>query len=226
MTLQQLVPRLRKAELQKLLTKSCRHRHAYIDHLSCFVQEIDVPERIGHLDIETTSLVADFGFILTYCIKVDGEETIYSGSITRDEINGAKAGDEDKEVVRKLLADMSKFDRLTGFYSKRFDIPFIRTRAISMGLPFPEWGTIKHTDVYDLVKKKFKLTSSRLENVCRVLLGKTDKTRVDGKYWRAAARGDSKSLEYIMDHNIRDVVDLEKVYRKVLVHSKPQGGSI
>jgi len=76
------------------------------------------------------------------------------------------------------------------------------------------------------VKAKFKLSSSRLENACRVLLGKTNKTRIDSKNWAGAQRGDPQALEYVLKHNKFDVIDLEKLYHKVEGYGKPSANSI
>jgi uncharacterized protein YprB with RNaseH-like and TPR domain len=90
-----------------------------------------------------------------------------------------------------------------------------------MGLDFPFFGVIKHTDLYFVIKSRFNLSSKRLENACRVLLGTTQKTRVDAKYWRGGVRGEPKSLKYILQHNRYDVVDLEKLYEAVIDFKKP-----
>lgn len=171
---------------------------------------------MGFLDIETSNLDADFGIILSYCIKDSLSPTILEGVITKKDIEAAKAGDEDKAVVIALVEDMQKFDRLVTYYGARFDIPYIRTRAMITNVEFPPFGSILHKDLYDVIKRKMRLSSNRLENACRQLLGKTEKTRFDGRYWRAGSRGDKKSLEFILDHNRKDVLDLEKLYNKTI----------
>lgn len=206
-----------KGEMIRLANNRCEaHGHTFLEHYNCYLRENPDTKKIGFYDIECSNLDADFGIILTYSIKTLGKEEYLTGCIKKTDIDKAKAGDEDKIVVRKLVEDIQKFDLLIGYYSSRFDMPFIRTRALTCGVEFPEFGSIKHIDLYFTVRGKFKLSSNRLENACRVILGKTEKTRVDGKYWRAATRGDVKSLKYIQDHNKYDVDDLEKLYNKVI----------
>jgi uncharacterized protein YprB with RNaseH-like and TPR domain len=110
-----------------------------------------------------------------------------------------------------------------GSHNTRFDIPYIRTRAMVNGVGhlFPSHGVLAHTDLYYVVRSRFKLSSNRLENANRVLLGKTQKTRVDSKYWRGGVRGDRASLEYILDHNRKDVLDLEKLYLHIKRYMRP-----
>jgi len=217
-----------KADIIRLANRKCEaHHHSYLEHYNCYLKEnADQIERIGFLDIEATNLDADFGFILSYCIKVAQEDEIYMDVLKPKDLKVAKAGDEDRRIVVQLLEDLNNFDKIVTYYGKRYDIPYIRARAVSMGIPFPNFGTLKHIDLYDTIKHKFKLSSRRLENACRVLLGETDKTRVDGKYWRAASRGDKASLDYIIDHNQKDVVDLEKLYDKTINFQRKNDTSI
>lgn len=206
-----------------MATHRCEHRHSYIEHNSCYK---GMEERIGFLDIEASNLDADFGIMLSYCIKDSKSTKIYEGVITKQDIDKAQAGDEDRRLVAQCIEDIGRFDRIVTYYGKRFDIPYIRTRAVTNDVPFPYYGTLVHTDLYFTLKFKFKLSSNRLENACRVLLHKTDKTRVDSRYWRGGQRGDKKSLDYILDHNRKDVWDLEKLYNKVVYFSKQTDSSI
>jgi uncharacterized protein YprB with RNaseH-like and TPR domain len=221
------IQQMTKAEILRLANNRCEaHSHTYLEHYNCYLKENPDTKKIGFYDIECSNLDADFGIILTYAIKVLGKDEYYTGRIKKVDIERAQAGDEDKVVVRQLVEDLQKFDLLIGYYSSRFDMPFIRTRALTCGIDFPEYGSVKHIDLYFTVRGKFKLSSNRLENACRVILGKTEKTRVDGKFWRAATRGDNKSLDYIAQHNRFDVDDLEKLYNKVIGFRRKNDASI
>jgi len=176
----------------------------------------ETEERLGFLDIEASNLDADFGIILSYCILDADSRKIYENTIHPDDIAKARAGDEDKMLVTQLIQDMGRFTRLVGYYSSRFDIPYIRARALMTGVPFPEYGSLMHVDLYYVIRNRFKLSSRRLENACRTLLGKTEKTRIENRFWRGGVRGDKESLAYILDHNRKDVLDLEKLYNKVI----------
>jgi uncharacterized protein YprB with RNaseH-like and TPR domain len=219
---------LRKDVIIRLANQHCKaHRHTYLDHYNCYLKEIgERQEIIGHLDIECSNLDADFGIILSYCILDDTTNKILEGVITKKDINIATPGQEDKVLVTKLISDLGKFDKLVTFYGARFDLPYIRTRAMVDGIPFPLWNTLKHKDIYFTVKGKFKLSSNRLENACRVILGKTRKTRVDAKHWRAGVRGEAEGLAYILKHNRYDVIDLKKLYHAVIDFARPVANSI
>jgi len=214
------IHRLKKAEIIQLAKFRCEHGHSGLEHYGCWP---GANERVGFLDIESTNLDANFGIMLSYCIKDSDSSKIYEGVINGQDI---KTGAEDKRIVEKCVEDIGRFNKIVTFYGVRFDVPFIRTRAVSLGVEFPCYGTIKHQDVYFLIRNKFKLNSNRLENACRVLLGATDKTKIEYVHWRNAARGDKKALEYIVDHNRKDVLDLEKLYLKVMEYQKDGTNSL
>jgi uncharacterized protein YprB with RNaseH-like and TPR domain len=178
------------------------------------------------LDIETSNLDADYGFIITWCIKVQGSDEILHDEITKADLDKSKGGTEDRRVVQSLIAAMQTFDLLVTYYGTRFDMPYIRTRALVCKVDFPEYGTLHHQDCYFLAKFKLKLSRNGLDQVCRTILGETEKTRVAGDIWRKAARGEKKSIGYILDHNKRDVRDTEKVYDKLIKFSRGQKRSV
>jgi uncharacterized protein YprB with RNaseH-like and TPR domain len=217
------VHKLKADQIRWLGTHYCSHGHTFLTHYACYDGH---KERIGFFDIETSNLVADFGIMLSYSIKDSASDKIYSSVLTPTDIKKAEFGSEDKRLIRDCLKDLVQFDRIVTYYGSRFDVPFLRARALSTGLDFPNYGSQKHTDLYFIIRGRVALSSKRLENACRVLLGTTNKTRIDSKYWRAGVRGDQKSLAYILDHNKKDVIDLELLYKKMIHFSKPTDTSI
>lgn len=177
--------------------------------------------KIGFLDIETSNLDADFGIMLCYTIKELDGPTI-GARITKYDLRHGL----DKKVVTNIIKDMMKFDLLVTFYGTKFDIPFIRTRALNLRLKFPEFGTIQHKDMYFAARSKLRLSSNRLINVGRIILGKSTKTRIDSRHWIKALQGDARAINYIYDHCKRDTADLEKVYKKLLPFIKNTSRSI
>lgn len=211
------VHRLTKNEIMWLASHYCdAHRHAFLDgHYTCYLKEQPERRKAAVYDIETSNLDADYGIVLTWVVKPLGENKIIKGVITKDDITKGRHGDEDRRIVKECIEALSQFDVLIGYYSKRFDMPYLRARALHMGLDFPFYGTIQHVDVYDIVKNRFKMSRKRQEVACRFLLGHTDKTHFDGSVWRDAARGNTKALAEVLDHNIKDCTDLEALYVKV-----------
>jgi uncharacterized protein YprB with RNaseH-like and TPR domain len=197
----------------------CKHGHNGLSHPQCwedFVSTTATDLRVGYLDIEATNLDADFGIMLSYSIKVQNEDKIYSNVIQQKDINALRL---DKPLVAQLLKDMENFDMLVTYYGTGYDIPFIRTRALKWNLPFPEYGAIIHHDLYYVAKSKLKLSRNRLENVGR-LLGYGDlKTHLDPDIWTQALLS-PKARNYILDHNQRDVILLEKAHKRLIPYTK------
>ena len=202
---------MKKAELLELFKGRCKHGHTYAEHPACWVNEKEEKIKIGYLDIETSNLKANFGIMLTYAIKERGSKKIYSGTITKKEL---EKGVLDKRLVKQCIEDMRKFDVVMGFYSTKFDIPFIRSRAMYWDLDFPLYGELQHKDVWYMVRAKMCLHSNRLESACKHL-GIEGKTHIESIYWIRALSGDKKSIDYILDHNKKDVIILEKLHDRV-----------
>lgn len=206
---------LKKKEIVWLANHKCKaHRMDYLSHWNCYLREQQTKERVGYLDIECTNLNADFGFILCYCIKVAGEDTIVEGCVTAEDVRV----DLDKQLLKKLVKDIESFDRTIGFYSSRFDIPFIKTRCFMQGVSFPPFGSRYHKDLYFAARRNIKASSRGLENLGRIMLGKSSKTRIENKHWIHASQGQKKSLAYVLDHCRKDVIDTEKVHKAFEPH--------
>ena len=203
---------MKKKELLDLFRGKCKHGHLWAEHPMCYMREKAKTEpKIGYLDIEASQLKSNFGIMLSYAIKVKGEDTIYSDVITKKDIDKKTL---DKRLVKKCIEDMKRFDVIMGYYSTKFDIPFIRSRAMYWNLDFPMYGELQHKDIYYMVRNKMCLHSNRLEVACRHL-GIEGKTHIDGHYWILAVSGDKKSLDYILDHNKWDVIILEKLHDRI-----------
>ena len=168
-------------------------------------------DKIGYLDIESTQLTANFGWMISWCIKEQDSPKIHTATVTREEIiNGVL----DKRIVQELIETMKQFTCLYGYYSNRFDFPFIRTRALFWGIDFVPYGEIEIKDLYYLAKFKLRLHSNRLECVCD-LMGIKGKTHLEPKMWIMANTGNEEAIKYINDHNKWDVIILEKVHQKL-----------
>lgn len=218
--------RMKKDHLIWLNNHYCeKHRHRYLEHYQCYLNEQPETERTATLDIETSNLKADYGIVLTWCLKPLGGEVI-SGVITPKDIRKGRNGDEDRRVVRDCIDACLKFDKLITYFGKRFDVPYLRARALHMDEPFPYFGSIHHVDVFDIVKHRFCMSRKSQEVACRFLLNHTDKTHFDGSIWRDAARGQHKALMEVLDHNVKDVNDLEKLYLKVIDYARRNDVSI
>jgi len=214
--------KMKKVDIIWAAEHTCKHRHSYLDHPRCFdLEHPAMRGRRGYLDIETFGLDASFGVMLSWCLKPAGDSHILHDVFTSRDITREKPGEEDRRIVASVVDAIRQFDLIITHYGNdwRFDMPFVRTRACAMHIPFPEYGRIRQLDTYPILKSKFRLKSNRQEHAVRALLGKTEKTHVEGHIWRAAMRGDKKALSYVLDHNRRDVRDLERLWDTISVAS-------
>jgi len=202
---------MKKKELWLYLNGTCRHGHRYVEHPNCWWTEQGKKPRIGYIDIETSNLDANYGMIITYCILDDDTDKIVEGVV---DIKDVREGNFDNKLCGQLITDILKFDVLKGYFSTRFDIPFMRSRSLKWRHKFPPFKAIDHKDVYYMVKRLLKLNSNRLEVATR-FLGITGKNHVDGDQWMIALMCDGekqkKAMDYILDHNRRDVKILKKL---------------
>lgn len=217
--------KLKKQELLIYSTGHCKHRMPYREHPKCFLSEImhgGKSPKIGFLDLEFQNFKANYGLLLTYAIKEYGKKEVLGGKITTEEVRSKFL---DKELTRRLIKDFSKFDVVVTYYGSKCDLPYMRTRALKWKLKFPSYGYIKHIDMYYIVKAKLSLNRNSLASAC-ALLGIKGKNHVFGDIWIRAVTGDQKSIDYIYDHNIRDVAILEKLYNRMITFSSKTNRSI
>jgi uncharacterized protein YprB with RNaseH-like and TPR domain len=213
--------RLLKDEMLWLYNHYCKHGHRYTEHPTCFAleQPAEIPQEvIGFVDIETSNLDADFGWIFCYSLKPMNGELIHRCA-TPKEVRGYKF---DEGVMRQFLKDIKGYDRLVGYYSKdrRFDIPYLRTRALKWGMDFPGWKEMLFTDAFDLVKPKLKLHRNRLEVACDLLGIPSKEHRLNPEVWQRAQAGSKKALDYIQTHCDEDVYSLEAVFNRLNIFAR------
>lgn len=162
-------------------------------------------------DIETTNLAANFGYMLCAAWQVFGEKKIHHVSIT-DSPTFEKDPTNDKWVVNETAKALSDADVLVGWYSTRFDYPFIQSRLLFHGLkPMPP---IPHVDGWKIARYKMRLNSNRLQSVTS-FLGMEDKTPLNGRIWIRAMAGNKPAIRYVVKHCKQDVNVLGQVYELI-----------
>lgn len=179
--------------------------------------------RIGYLDIEATNLNGNYGFMLSWYIKTKGKNEYKHSVIKKGEIYNYSF---DKRLVEELLEALKHYDVLYTHYGSdwRFDIPFIRTRAFRHSIEdkLPDNMEKFIMDTYPIAKSKLKLSSNRLGTIAELLgIKNVKKTSVDPDVWERAIAGDPKALEYVRDHNKKDVQILERVHSRLEKVEKP-----
>ena len=181
--------------------------------------------KIGYLDIETSGLTANFDIMISYAILVRNTQTEQTetryGVINKKDVEFAmKKRDADlidKRILELLLDDISDIDCLIGHWfigKHRHDIPFVRTRcAINKVSGFPHHRMVRYGDTQKWGSLIHRLSSNGLAVIADAYGVSTKKTPVKSKDWKLACLGDKKALEYILDHNIKDVKMTAKIHK-------------
>jgi uncharacterized protein YprB with RNaseH-like and TPR domain len=183
--------------------------------------------KILALDIEASNLSADFGIILTFGSKVvgEGKPEILNILDYRD-----KDGDlikAEKRLLKDITKRMLESDVWLGHYACYYDLPFINSRLLYHKLPVLP-ANFALIDTWRISRNRLKLRNNRLHTVQEFLGLKEEKNAIKPEQWLRALGGHSPSMDYIVEHNRRDVLVLEEAYLRLrpLVLDHPNKGLI
>lgn len=168
------------------------------------------PVRIGVIDIETTGLNAGFGVILCAVVKAyaPDERKLFTARDYDPWKRGERANDG--PLLRDLLAYIEDIDVLVAHNGLKFDLPFIRTRALVH--KFPAVNFQKIIDPVQLARQHFRFPGNSLQSISGVIGTKAEKTPLKPETWqRAALNGDESAMREIEEHCVFDVDVLEEV---------------
>jgi uncharacterized protein YprB with RNaseH-like and TPR domain len=123
--------------------------------------------------------------------------------------------ESDEKLIRELIPEMSKADEIVAHYGDKFDIPWIRGRALKHGIVMP---ILKTVDTCAWSRKLFRLSSNKLDFIGEYL-GLGGKIRTSYDLWKDVTfHGDKDALEKMITYNQRDVELLEKVYHRLSLY--------
>ena len=125
----------------------------------------------------------------------------------------------DKKLIKKFVKELDRADESVGHNSDRFDLKWIRGRALVHDILMrPNYQTI---DTLKVSKSLFNLPSHKLGEIAKYL-GLDAKGDPGGlSTWDdIIQRKDSEALERMKDYCNQDVVVLEQVYNKMKAYSK------
>lgn len=178
-------------------------------------------------DLETSSLYADTGILLCAVIKEylskDPPIVIRADSFKEWKTDRANP----LPCVEATLKALEDFDIYVAHNGQFFD----KTMLVSWALKFGKRVDLRFAKFIDpvmLARRHMRLSRRSLHNMLQFLEIPEQKTEILWKHWmQATLNGNSKSLNYIVDHCVADVVALEKAYdmTKRLVKGIDERGS-
>jgi hypothetical protein len=116
---------------------------------------------------------------------------------------------DDSRLACILFGLYEEADAVVGYNLQGFDDKVVQTRAIACGLG--KLPTVKKIDPYLQAKKKLKLPSNSLDNVC-AYFGLPRKTPTGMKLWVDVQSGDVKAMQDMVKYCENDVNVLINVY--------------
>lgn len=202
------------------------HGHNGINHPACFNRENEIEEKKVCLDIEAGNLHADFGIMLSWALKTSGKDEVVYDHMTKEDL---ESGTYDARLMESLIEHLWNHDRVITHYGSayRFDLPFVRARYLWLlsrkmyhGERMPGYGEMYETDTYTMSKKLLAISSRRQNVVANQIQGIDVKTPIDRDQWLAIQYGNTKqrkeAIDYIVEHNLRDVEQLDANYLLML----------
>ena len=151
--------------------------------------------------------------IICICWKWEGEDDIYS--LTWDK------NQSDKSMLKKFLKELNKATEIVAHNGDKFDMKWLRTRALYHGLDMqPTYDTI---DTLKQAKSLFNFNSNKLDYIAQYLKvgAKMETGGLD--LWKSIVlRKDEVALCKMVDYCKQDVYILEEVFNKLNEYTKPK----
>ena len=177
--------------------------------------------KIGVLDIETTGLWADFGYVL--CAVIKDMETGHRDILRLDEMPSYKSKKArenpqlwrriDRELLQKIYKKYEEYDIIVHYNGRNFDIKFLNTRLIKNNLPIlPD---MKQLDIFQIAKHRLRLRSKRLDALKEFLEIDEEEKGHKWEYWQMAANGVKAGFDFVVAHCERDVERLSQVAKRM-----------
>jgi DNA polymerase elongation subunit (family B) len=143
--------------------------------------------------------------IICVSYKYLGKDKVYNLKWDRNQC--------DKKLLEKLGPVIAQSDGLIMHNGDRFDLPWIKGRILHHELP--PLNNVQTIDTLKLARSNFNLNSNTLDYVSK-FLGNEGKLPTDFGLWKSIMKGDRKALKYMCEYCDQDVVELEKVFMKLL----------
>ena len=166
---------------------------------------LPIAERAGalcFLDIEASNLKADFGTVVVVSVKPYGKRPV----------TFTAAPGRDKALLKKVAAELAKYQCWVTFYGKLFDVPFLNSRLLVNGLPPLEKK--HHADLYWVIKSRTALSRRNQAHLLSWLGTPESKMSVSPSVWANMPADTTASLATLRQRCESDVTGLEAMYNR------------
>lgn len=138
--------------------------------------------------------------------KWEGQKKVHNGTWDKNQ--------DDKKLLIQLVKVLDDADEIVYQNGDRFDLPWIKTRALFHGIPmYPVYKTF---DTLKKIKAHLYLNSNKLDYVQKYLGGKGKVETGGFQLWKKVhLENDRKSLSKMVKYCDGDVLELEALYNKI-----------
>lgn len=157
-------------------------------------------------------MIVEGGYMLSCSMKWLGNDTVYYYE---------NRSNDDKELTSKVLEFLNEADYVVAHNGEKFDIPYIKYRAVVNKLTPP--SPFKVIDTLRIARKEFLFSRNTLANLAEELAVEAKFTHDEFsgfKLWSACLSGNDKAWKVMQHYNKQDVITLEQVYLKLRPWSK------
>jgi|GEM_PF-445223 len=148
--------------------------------------------------------------IICICYKWANESKVHSLTWNRG---------DDKQMIIDFVEIMNSADEIIGHNSDKFDVKWVKTRALIHGIDhLPSYQTV---DTLKLARSNYLFNSNKLDYIGQVL-GVGKKMDAGGfKTWKSIfIDHDEKALDKMVKYCKIDVIRLQQIYDKMNPHTK------
>lgn len=167
------------------------------------------PDNVWKTRISPANILSDW-YMLSWSAKWLGDTNVMSaGLISEEALN-----QDDSRILILLHHLLSQADIVIAHNGDAFDLPKIRARFISNGLPPTTY--YKQIDTLRVAQKEFSFTYNKLNELAKIF-GIPEKIETTYELWKKCYFGDAEALRQMEVYNRHDVEILEEVY----LHLRP-----
>lgn len=166
----------------------------------------------GHkISVGTENIIRERA-VMVACWKWEGQKKVYSA--TWD------AKQSDKELVKTLAKICESASEIVAHNGDRFDLPWLRTRALFHGVLFPH--SLRTVDTLKLSRNQFKFNSNRLDYISK-FTGGHGKLPTQFAWWLSIMFDkNKKAMDEMVKYCKMDVLELERVHQIMIPYIKPK----
>lgn len=164
--------------------------------------------------VNDNNIIKDWG-VLCWSAKWLFDDTIYSGKVNESEletfnVSSKKYHPNDERIMKSLWSLIDEADVIVAHNLKKFDEKKANTKFLKYGFgcpsPYQTIDTLLH------LRKRFALTSNRLDYAAKQFFDIEGKLQTENNLWVRCMDGDYDALKYMSEYCDQDVKVLEDVY--------------